>query len=389
MPEQAQQQQTTTLTSTNVSASPQILPDGLKTVSQPLTDHHYTTTNSNDLASADTILRMRIQAELHTAIESGKKLVIIVGENHASPAHIMTEIGLLNFLSEQQKAEPDNPNYSYFVANEIPYNKLDALYGPLANNTDPIDPRLKAYQANQAHSNAWAPISNSLFYNAIIDTNSRLIFDDAVIKPDGQLDLVDPLNNKILLGSPKYMSINGSATSADGLHFRNGVSLATITDKFNETGANILLKRAGAQHVLSDGATGKPEQSLTHLFNEAEYHVLPILLTDKPFNKYEVNNEGLKNWPNTTIIENLGQKTFSTLFEENRDDIMREEATYIQTLIDTHSGPNGAQFKLENYPETEAEAKQAEQTAAQNAGSNHQGLIKPPKAPPPPAVPLP
>ena len=342
---------------------------GIHKSDAPLTNRHYVTENSYDLAPVDQIIWASIQEEIN-GLKAGEKLAVIIGECHPLPTHILPQIGAVSNLALWRNDGPKSSNRNFLYALEQPYNYLANtaehlynLYFPpsVANYFHHHDPSqqllskamLVGADNPEALTNMpFAPISAQRRYAACIQHKIPIIFNDAACQQTSCN--IDPYDEIALRIAQDDYGINLFAESVPMAPFMNdnqdirGVAIrhGCMVARSKEYTERIIVQQCGAAHPYGNQYTGSPyKTALIPQYERAGYKTLGISFgVDSAAEDGMINPSDLDHHQNHIIIDGLSPTLFdhtrsehSTYYEEHDPALLIKEQQFIGSLIQSYS----------------------------------------------------
>lgn len=293
-----------------------------------------------DLRPAVDGLMSRIE-NVSKSLREGQPLVILMGEQHNLPSHIMLQHLLLDRLRKSAASR-------VAVGFEEPRNLPDVILNKGFDiNTRHVPPGAlmaadrDGYKSLSAALALWNPDDAPLSVLSLFDfcrQNFSSRFNDAakVCGPSGfinRIDKKDPATSAVMtrLG----MDCGGilSPISPPGLKLRNIMMAESAMTHIRESGARLYIQRCGRTHIFGDIKGGHHYQdSLTALFADAGAAVLPVFVDIPKFDAEQTLQTAFKapETRHTMIVKNLCDKEFMDTKSDG-------EAGFINELA-RHSG---------------------------------------------------
>jgi hypothetical protein len=285
-------------------------------VEDPLTTRHYMMDNPNDLKTACGIIIDAIEEEIN-GLSSGENLVVIIGEDHANPAHILIQQQLLSQIQHH------NPLYSF----EAP---ADSLTDHWTNSQGVV----------------YAPITRSKMFSSLVDMNTPIVFSDVHQEWDHDHSVISP-EDPIAFSIAKEthsLDLNDCGgkvhtSSKGGFDIRNQSMVIRSTEEHKDMHSRLIIQHCGFAHLYgySEGQD-LYETSLVHHFDRANYKTLGIHFpSSRDITEEIVSKTAWKENPNDIIIEGLPTAKFDHLSHvletgQQDSDLVREEEKFIKKL---------------------------------------------------------
>ena len=255
---------------------------GTVPVKKPLTANHVALRNPYESKTFDRVIWNAVQDHLRD-MEPDETLVIVLGEAHAAPSHIMAQAGLLTNLAHWRGKAPNDPDRQFLFACELPYDLLshDAarFYNiPLQHKLHEHDPKghlalqTRLIHFEEQNQLSFAPQSKRRVFNTVLRHDITACFNDAAYNNEFQyLQRNDPVAGKIAKDeygidlSSQFIRASGNAT---GMGIRNGTMKTRALEKAKEKNVRIIVQQTGMSHLYGHLEDGYPyEQSLVAYYN--------------------------------------------------------------------------------------------------------------------------
>lgn len=320
--------------------------NGLFRLKNGLTNHHYVTANPNDLAPTINILTDTIDDKLRTADRSpDKPLVILLGEEHATPSHKMIQISALSYLV--QCGHKDD----LLFAVEGSYNLLSkyiegryelSIPKNFNENLHIHDPKghLLLHAILEKSPYPYAPQSDNHLFKHYLHHNISVLFNDA--GRDGDiLSPSAPLTHAIakdkygidLYRTPIVIDTNNPDFDRRSVDIRNDVMVTRALHTAKSDGRSIIVQHCGQAHTHGNEEAGVAySTSLTKRYQEAGCDVMSLYL-GIPHAKTDGHHpypEAWDNNPDALIVDGVSDQRYFKGQE-------RAENTHITTLQHTYA----------------------------------------------------
>lgn len=290
---------------------------GYSTVEDPLTSRHYKMDNPYDLTAAHNIIEGAIKEELDQ-MRPDEKLVVIIGEDHANPAHILIE----NQLLVSQKSL--NPLFSVEQPADYPkdyfINEDTVCYSPVARDIN----HTFARNANIERVAGDVHQLNAGTHNVIAPDDPVAC---AIAKESHSLDL-------------NALERNIHANSKGGFDIRNQSMVKRAIDKHSTMDSSLIIQQCGFFHLYGNSKKGDTYvSSLANRFEEAGYRTLGVHFPDGiGMTKEFTSTSAWKNNPNAIIIEGISNLKFDHVshvdqHRRNNPELIKMEAQFINKYL--------------------------------------------------------
>ena len=359
--------ETTVSSMTNVDCNGALYSDnkrhnaGFEKIEGGLTCRDITLRDPQDLGSVDLYLGDVLTEELayYTNRNPEKPLVILIGEFHTVPSHVLSQISAVNHVCNILQGSDDTVLFveersANFLDNELertgllpseqieilqmamPHKSLSAydkngrmsLISMMARNADPDYSRRLPY----------APVSNNCLYHYLAENEIPYHANDTFRLQDQFVDPSDPSIRKayekfpILKDKMIDPDTGYDCESPEGLALRNAAMASRALQKAYETGASVLIQKTGILHIFGgvyDQIWHDYDVSLSQIFKNAGCHVLPVIFPTSDFAPdTDIEAYAFETNPRSVICRNFSSQHASASKPS-------EEIDLIQSLKDT------------------------------------------------------
>lgn len=268
-----------------------------------LTEHDWSFTNRYNLAPPFRIIGNIIDDRLNR-LRPEEKLVIISGEEHSTPAHLLIQTGIMAHLASRREKSPADATENFVMAYEQPFNNLSLMANTayklkvqthLKYKMQEYDREghlaLKANLINNTYKDA--PLSRERVFRAALGYNIPVIFNDAAYIPrlfgGAFLDFKDDLLHETLKKAGKSHNLRSSYRtpridigSPLGLALRNSLMVERALVFARKQHARIIIQQCGAGHIFGNREKGwEYADSLVSRFREAGYRTMAIFVSSE------------------------------------------------------------------------------------------------------------
>jgi hypothetical protein len=238
-------------------------------------------TNPFDLRPAVDGILKRIDQVCATLQES-QPLVVLIGEHHGIPAHILIQAMFLDRLAADQNRkiaygyESPHNLLGRTISRQLPY-RLTAEDEAAISASD-LDGRMALAACLGYIDHNDAPVSRHAFFKFCMSAGVSMRFNDAALNFSQQLTLnkADPLTaDTIRRHAPGHDGSAITGYSPLGVALRNRVIIENAKNHMHQTNAKIYIQNCGRNHIFGNVHDGYTAQdSLTALINK---HAVPVL----------------------------------------------------------------------------------------------------------------
>lgn len=290
-----------------------------------LTTRDWTFEDPCDLGPAIRILTDVIEEELDR-LDPEEPLVILMGEGHSLPVHMMLQIGVMKHLAGLRDADPEDSSRNFVMASEMPFNNTAVLvqredtYGldipeNLKYRIQEHDPDghlgLEAIITKNPVNNA--PRSKERVFQTALQYEIPTVFNDAARKEiDGNtcLDLNDPqLANAV---PEESRDMNVPLDSPLGYALRNRIMMKRAFEFAHKQTARIIFQACGTNHLFGvENNEAKYSHSLASQFKAAGCRTLGIFITSESNDctpEQITDTQAWQEHSNTVILRGLDDK---------------------------------------------------------------------------------
>lgn len=270
---------------------------GAHPAKNPLTSNHWVIENPKDIATASQII-WDTTANYIQQLQNNTKCILSIGEFHALPTHLMTQ---MNVISRVQHSQLVN---KFTVATEIEHTyNLEWV----------LEEMQTAYDA---------PISHTKLFQFLDQKKIDVLFNDVLHEYNPSSDEYFIHSNDKLASSiikknraktifAKLLSPKVTLESTEGMHVRNESMVLRTKDHLDKNKNTFAVQLCGASHLYGNKDSQDPyEESITHHYNNVGFKTIGALIAPSKKTIKNIPQDAWEENHHHIIIEGLDSRKF-------------------------------------------------------------------------------